>query len=168
MVRPLPPVDDISLFRVEESDVERDLRTMLGLASPEDPEPIAPSLEPPEASLEKSQNPTEDMEPAASSHSVLSPAPKIHNPSDSPAQPSNDMQVDQLDASPIIAPPQSQTPTTSVPRANSMPATDKFSEGQLPASKPPQLHSWDPFGYVGDEEEEEEEIPSINMDSDSD
>lgn len=140
--------------------MERDLRTMLGLASPEDPEPVIPAQEPPKRSIEEPQNPTQDMEPAASSRPVPNLALEVPNPGDPPAQPSNDMQIDQPNVTPIVALPQSQTPTKGV-------APAKFSEGKSPVSEP-QLPSWNPVDFIGDEEEEEEEIPSINMDSDSD
>jgi hypothetical protein len=160
-------VENVSLFRVEESEVERDLRAMLGLTSPDDPEPVVSAPEPRQESLEEPHDPTQDVELATSSRSMHGPAPQVPNPRDPPVQPSNDMQVDRPNITPINAQPQDQTPTKGVPPVHSTPATTEFSEGLPLAPDPAQLPSWNPFGFVGDEDDEEEEIPSINMDSDS-
>lgn len=167
LVRPLPPLENISLYRVEEGEAERELRAMLGLASPGDPEPVVFAEEPLRQPLEESQNPMQDVEPALPSHSVPSLTSQAPSQTDPPTQRSDDIQVDQPSIKPVVALPQDQTPTKNVPPA-STPAATKFSEGIPPASEPPQLSSWNPTSFIGDEEEEEEEIPSINMDSDSD
>ena len=38
LVRLLSPIENLSLLRAEESEAEQELRAMLGLAAPEDPE----------------------------------------------------------------------------------------------------------------------------------
>jgi len=80
------------------------------------------------------------------------------------------MQVDQMKISHITTlPPDQALVKEDPPLSNPTSSTIKLSERPPPVSEPTQLPSWDPIGYVGDEdEEEEEEIPSINMDSDSD
>lgn len=167
LVRPLPPLENISLYRIEEGEAERELRAMLGLASPGDPEPVVFAEEPLQPPLEESQNPMQDVEPTLPSRSVPSLTSQAPNQTDPPTQRSDDIRVDQPSIKPVVALPQDQTLTKDVPPASSTPATTKFSEGIPPASEPPQLSSWNPISFIGDEEEEEE-IPSINMDSDSD
>lgn len=167
LVRPLPPLENVSLFRVEESEVEQELRDMLGLASAEGPEPVVSAHEPVQEFLGEPQNPVEPAGPPP--HSMLHPAPQTPNPRNSPAQPTNDTQVeDQPNTTHVVTLSQDKVPTEDSPPANSTPATTKFGEGLPSASEPPQPPSWEPISFVGDEEEEEEEIPSINMDSDSD
>ena len=156
-------MENVSLFRVEESEVERELRTMLGLATPEDPEPTASAQLPPQVP----ENPTREVETTSL---VLDPAPPILNSSNPPVQSPNDMQVEQTNTPPIIAPPSDQQTSFKgvTPVSNIIPSTTGFGEGPPPVSEPPEPSSWNPIGFVDDEEEEEEEIPSINMDSDSD
>ena len=158
-------MENVSLYRVEESEVEQELRAVLELASPGDPGPMVPAQDPPQEFLEIPQNPAQDVEPSSS---VPDPAPQILNGRDPPAQPPNDMQVDQPNVTPTVALSHDKTSTISVPPANSTPAMTKSGEGLQPVSEPLQLPSWSPTGFLGDSDEDEEEIPSINMDSDSD
>lgn len=167
MIRPLPPIKDVSLFRVEESEAERELQAMLKLASPGDPDPTIFAQVSPQEYLEELPNPTQDVEQVPLSHSVPNPAPKVPNPNDLSVQPSSDMQVDQSNITPIVTLPQDKIPTRGVSPVNSTPASTKSNEGIPPASEPPQFPSWDPINFLRDEDEDEEEIPSINMDSDS-
>ena len=154
-------MENVSLFRVEESEVERELRTMLGLATPEDPEPTASAQLPPQVP----ENPTREVETTSL---ALNPAPPILDSSNPPVQSSNDMQVEQMNTPPIIAPPPDQTSfKDATPVSSLTPSTTKFGGGPTPVSEPPEPPSWNPIGFV-DDEDEEEEIPSINMDSDSD
>lgn len=144
--------------------MERELRTALGLATPEDPEPQESSQLLPQGPPEVLGNAVQTVETADPVHD---PIPSVPNASNPPAQSSEDMQVDQTNALPVIAAPQDQTPVEVVPPAlDPVPSTSKSSERPPPVSEPPQP-PWDPIGLV-DDEEEEEEIPSINMDSDSD
>ncbi|KAF9646174.1 hypothetical protein BDM02DRAFT_3100296, partial [Thelephora ganbajun] len=166
LVRPLPPMENISLFRVEESEVERKLRIMLGLASSEDPEPVVSAQEP-------SREPESTAQVVETTHlpsSVPDPAPPILDSSNPPTKPPNDMQVDQTNTPPIIDAPQDQTPVKGVPSVlDPTPSTIRPNERPPLVSEPPQPPSWSHIGFVGDEDEEEdEEIPSINMESDSD
>ena len=155
-------MENVSLFRVEESEVERELRTMLGLATPEDPELTGSAQLPPQVP----ENPTREVETTSL---ALNPAPPILNSSNPPVQSPNDMQVKQTNTPPIIAPPSDQTSfKDATPVSNLTPSTTKFGDGPPPVSEPSEPPSWNPIGFVDDEEEEEEEIPSINMDSDSD
>ena len=164
LVRPLPPLENISLFRAEESELERELRTTLGLAAPEDPQPTASSQLPPQALSEVPENPTRAVETASF---ALAPTPPILDSSNPPAQSSNDMQVEQTGVPPVIAPPHDQTPVKGAPPAlNQTPPMVEFNE-KPPVSEPPQAPPWNPISFV-DDEDEEEEIPSINVDSDSD
>ena len=157
LVRPLPPMENISLFRVEESEMERELRTMLGLATPEDPEPTKPSQSPPQSSSEVPENSAQVME-------TTSLVPSL-DPSTPPTQLSNDMQVEQTKFPPDTAQPEDPTPVRdATPALNPTPSTVELG-GRLPLV--PEPSPWSPIGFAGDEEEEEE-IPSINMDSDSD
>ena len=141
---------------------------MFELASPEDHEPTMPAQEPPPGSSEP-RNPAQTVEQIPLSHLTPGPAPRVPSPKDPLAHPPNDMQVDQVNAAPLVDPPEDEVPTETAPIAYSTPPMAKLSERSPPASGPSQPPSWDPIGFVGDEdEEEEEEIPSINMDSDSD
>jgi len=159
-------MENVSLFRVEESEVEQELRAMLGLATPEDPEPAVSTELPPRTSPKEPENPAQAVETASLAHN---PAPPITNSSNPHARSSNDMQVDQVKILPITAQSQDQTPVIDdPPLPNQSPSTIKLSERSPQMSEPPQFPSWNPIGFVDDEEEEEEEIPSINMDSDSD
>jgi len=159
-------MEDISLFRVEESEAEQELRSMLGLATPEDPEPMVSVELPPRALSKEPENPAHTVETTSLVHN---PAPPIHNSSNPPTQLSNDMQVDRMKIPPITAQSRDQTPVKDdPPLPNQSPSTIKFSERPPPASEPLQPPPWNPFGFIGEEGEEEEEIPSINMDSDSD
>ena len=152
-------MENVSLFRVEESEVEQELRAMLGLATPEDPEPAASAQSPPQASPGGPESPAQGVEPTPSSLLVPDPAQSL-----------SDMQVDQMKVLPVTTLPPDQTPVKEdPPLSNQTPSTIKFNERPPPVSEPLQPPSWNPIGFVGDEdEEEEEEIPSINMDSDSD
>jgi hypothetical protein len=135
---------------------------MFRLASPEDQEP-------PPGSSEEPRNPAQTVEQIPSSHLTPNPAPRVPSPKDTPVQPANDMQVDQVNTAPLVDPPEDEVPTKPAPIVYSAPSTTKIGERSPPVSAPSQLPSWDPIGFLGDEdEEEEEEIPSINMDSDSD
>ena len=166
MVRPLPPVENVSLFRVEESEAEQELRAMLGLVTPEDPEAMVSVRSPPQTPSKGPENPADGIEPPSSSRLVLDTTP-ISNP---PTPLSNDMQVDQAKIPPVTTRFPDQTSITdSLPLSNPTLPTIEFRERPSPVSEPPQPPSWNPIGFVGDEEEEEEEeIPSINMESDSD
>ena len=140
---------------------------MLGLVSPEDPEPIvsvqSPLSEPPE-----NHGQAQGITP--SPPLVPNPAPPVLNSPNPPAQSSNDMQIDQTSVLPVTALPQDQTPVGDTPPVlNPAPSTIKFSEGVPPVPEPPAPSPWNTIGFVGDEDEgEDEEVPSINMDSDSD
>ena len=169
-MQPLPSMENVSLFRVEESEVEQELRTMLGLATAEDPEfGVSAQLAPQEPS-NGPEDPTEGTELTSSSRFVHDPAPSILNRSNPPAQSSNDMQVDQTKVPPTTTPPPDQTPIKGGPLVSNPTSSAIESSERLPlVSEPPQLSCWNPIGFVSDEDEEEdEEIPSINMDSDSD
>lgn len=157
-------MENVSLFRVEESEAEKELRAMLGLGSPEDPEP---TILPSRISSKEPENPVQAVESTPPSRLVHGRTP-ILNPSEPLAQSSNDMQVDQTNIPPVTAPPQNRTRIVDDPPAsNPTPSTNKLSGRPPPVSEPPQpSSSWDPISFVSDEEEEE--IPSINMDSDSD
>ena len=165
-MRPLPPLENVSLSRVEESEMEQELRTMLGLAMSEDPEP---AQSPPQVSSKEPEKPAQPVEPTSSSRSLPDPVPSILNPSKPDAQPSNDMQVDQTNITSVTTLPPDQTPVKEgLPLSNPIPSTSKLNEGPPPVPEP-QPSSWNYIGFVGEEdEEEEEEIPSIDMDSDSD
>ena len=169
LVRPLPPMENISLSRVEESEVEQELRTMLGLATSEDPEPTASAQSPPQGSSKEPEKPAQPVEPTSSSRSLPSPAPSILNPLKPDVRLSNDMQVDQTNITPVTTlPPDRTLVKEGPPLSNPTPSTSKLSERPPPVSET-QPSSWNPIGFVCEEdEEEEEEIPSINMDSDSD
>ena len=157
------------MFRVEESEAERGLRTMFELASPEDHEPTVPAQEPPPGSSEEPGNSAQTVEQVSLSHVTPNPAPRVPSPKGSLTQPPNDMQVDQVNTAPLVDPPEDEVPTETAPIAYSTRPMAKLSERSPPAPAPSQPPSWDPIGFLGDEdEEEEEEIPSINMDSDSD
>lgn len=156
-------MENISLFRAEESELERELRTTLGLATPADPEPTASPQLPPQASSEVPENSAQEAETTSL---VPDPAPPILDSSNTPAQSSNDMQVEQTDIQPVITPPHHQAPVEDAsPMVKQIPPTIKSSERSAPVSEPP---PWNPISFVDDEDEEEEEIPSIDMDSDSD
>jgi hypothetical protein len=167
LVRPVPSLENVSLFRVEESEVERELRAMLGLTIPEDPEPEVSAQLPPQTSSTVFEGPAQAAE-TTPSRVVPNPTPSVTNSSNPPAQSSNDMQVDQTSIPSTL--PRDQTPVEDIsPTSNPTPPTVGFSERIPPVFEPPQPPSWNPIAFVGDEdEEEEEEIPSINMDSDSD
>lgn len=169
LVRPLPPMENISLSRAEESEVEQELRTMLGLVTSEDPEPTASAQSPPQASSKELEKSAQPVEPTSLSRSLPDPAPSILNPSRRDARSPNDMQVDQTNITSVSTLPPDRTPVKeSSPLSNPTPSTSKLSERPPPVSEP-QTSSWNPIGFVCEEdEEEEEEIPSINMDSDSD
>ena len=162
-------MENISLSRVEESEVEQELRKMLGLATSEDPEPAASAQSPPQASSKEPEKSAQPVEPTSLSRSLPDPAPSILNPSRRDARSPNDMQVDQTNTTPVSTLPPDRTPVKeSSPLSNPTPSTSKLSERPPPVSEP-QTSSWNPIGFVCEEdEEEEEEIPSINMDSDSD
>jgi len=140
---------------------------MLGLVSPEDPEPIvsvqSPLSEPPEK-----HGQAQGITP--SPPLVPNSAPPVLNSPNPPAQSSNDMQIDQTSILPVTTLSQGQTPVEDTPPVlNPAPSTIKFGEEAPPMPEPPVPSSWNTIGFVGDEDEgEEEEIPSINMDSDSD
>ena len=169
LVRPLPPMENISLFRVEESEVEQELRTMLGLATADDSESGVSAQLAPQAPSDGPEDPAERTELTSSSRFVPDPAPSILNRSNPPAQSSNDMQVDQTKAPPVTTPPPDQTPINEGPLvSNPTSSAIKSSERLPPVSEPPRPSSWNPIGFISDEDEEDEEIPSINMDSDSD
>ena len=159
-------MENVSLFRAEESELERELRTTLGLATPEDPEPTVFPRSPPQASSEVPNNSAQEAEPAALVSSVAAP---ILGPSNPPAQSSNDMQVEQTDISPIISLPHDHAPVEDAPPVfNPTPSTIKSSERSAPVSEPPPP-PWNPISFIDyEDEDEDEEIPSINMDSDSD
>jgi hypothetical protein len=159
-------VENISLFRAEESETERELRAMLGLASPDDPEPVISTPELTSGPPGEPQNSMQAMEETPLSP-LVPDSTSISNPAESIAQPSNDPLVGQSNTTSLVAPPQDQTLTEGDPPAGSTPPKTGFTEKPPPVSEPPQLPSWNPIGFVGDEEEEEE-IPSINMESDSD
>ena len=150
--------------------MERELRTMLGLTTSEDPEHAVSAQSLPQAPLREPENSTQPMEPSASSHLIPDPAPTILDPSNPPVQSLNDMQVDQTYFPPAVALPDDQTPAKDDPPVPDLTSsTIKFSERPPLVSESLSQPSWNPIGFVGDEEEEEEEeIPSINMDSDSD
>jgi len=170
LLRPLPSMENVSLFRVEESEVEQELRAMLELAIPEDPEQAVPTRLPPQGSSKGPKQPAQPVELTSPPRSAADPAPPIFNPSNPPTQPSNEMQVDKTNIPPVTALPPDQTPVKGDPSlSNPTPSTIKHNEKPPPVSEPPQAPSWNPIGFFGDEDEEdEEEIPSINMDSDSD
>jgi len=155
-------MENISLFRAEESELERELRTTLGLAAPEDPEPMTSSQLPPQVSSEVPENSAQEAETASL---VLIPAPPIPDSSNPPARSSNDMQVERTDIPPVIARPHDHAPVEDAPPVpNPTPPIIKSGERSAPVSEPPPY----PISFVDDEDEEDEEIPSINMDSDSD
>ena len=137
--------------------MEQELQTMLGLAMPEDPEPKVSAQSPPQVSSKEPENPAQPVEPASSLCSFPDPAPLILNPPKPDARSSNDMWVDQMNITPVTTLPPDRTPAKEgPPLSNPTPSTIK-----------PQP-SWNPIGFVNEENEEEEEIPSIDMDLDSD
>jgi hypothetical protein len=141
---------------------------MLGLASAEDPEPVASAQEPPPEPSKEFENTTPAAEVTPLSN-LVPDSTFITNPTGPLGLPSNDMQVDRSNITSLVGLPQEQTPIEVVPPKDSSPPKTRFTEKSPPVSEPPQPPSWDPISYVGDEEEEdEEEIPSINMESDSD
>ena len=165
MVRPLPPIENVSLFRAEESELERELRTTLGLATSEDPEPTVSPQSPPQASSEVPKNFAQETETPSLVPTTVPPILDSPNP---PVQSSNDMQVEKTDIPPIISLPHDHAPVEDAPPVfNPTPSTIKPNDSSAPASEP-QLPPWNPISFIDDEDEEEEEIPSINMDSDSD
>lgn len=139
---------------------------MLGLASPEDPEPVISTQELTSGPPGGPQNSMQAMEETPPSP-LVPDSTSIPNPTETIARPSNDTPVDQPNTTPLVALPQDQTLTEGDPPVDSAPPKTNFTEKPPPVSEPPQLPSWNPIGFVGDEEEEEE-IPSINMESDSD
>ena len=170
MVRSLPPIENVSLFRAEESEVEQGLRAMLGLAAPDDPERTISAQPSPQGSSRGPDNPAQGTEPTSSPRLVPNSAPSIVDPPNPPADSSNIMQMDQVRAPPAATLSQNQEPTKDdLPLSNPVSSTIKSNERPPPAPEPHQPPSWNPITFVGDEDEEEdEEIPSINMDSDSD
>lgn len=162
-------MENISLSRVEESEVEQELRTMLGLATPEDPEPTLSARSPPQTSSKEPEKPAQPVELTSSSRSPPDPTSSTLNRSKPDVQSSSDMQVEQTNITPVSTLPPGWTPVKEgPPPSNPTPSTSKLSERPPPVSEP-QPSSWNPIGFVCEEdEEEEEEIPSINMDSDSD
>ena len=160
-------MERISLFPAEESDLERELRTTLGLATSEDPEPTASPQLPPQTSSEVPENFAQAVETAPL---VPNPVLPILGSSNPPAPPSNDMQVEQADVPPIRTLPHDRVPVEDAPPAfDTTPSTIKSSERSAPVSEPPQPPPWNPISFIDDgDEDEDEEIPSINMDSDSD
>ena len=80
------------------------------------------------------------------------------------------MWVDQVKVpSAPTRPPDEEPAKVDLPFSNLASSTIRSDKGSPPASEPLQPPSWNPINFVGDEDEEEdEEIPSINMDSDSD
>ena len=168
-MRQLPSVENVPLFRVEESEAGQELRGVLGLGAPEDSEPAAPAQESSQRSSEELQNLAQAVELPSSSHFVLDPTPRTPNLTGLPAQPPNDMQVDQPSVVPPVTLPQGQTPAqNALPMDSTLPSVKVTEEPPRPVLEPPQLPSWNPIGFTGDEDEEEDEIPSINMESDSD
>lgn len=151
-------MENVSLFRAEESGTERELRAMLGLITSEDLEPTASTQSPPNV-------PENSMQVAETASPIPDPGPSILNPPNPPAQPPNDMEVEQTNIPLAIAPPDQAPVENATPVLNPTPSAIEFSERPAPVSEPP---SWNPITFVDDEDEEEEEIPSINMDSDSD
>ena len=93
-MRLLPPTEKISVFRVGENEVEQELRTPLGLATPDDPEPVASARSAPHVSSKELENPAQAVEPTSSSRLAPDAAPPILNRSNPPAQSSSDMQAD--------------------------------------------------------------------------
>ena len=171
LVRPLPSMENVSLFRAEESEVEQELRAMLELTMPEDPEPAVPTRLPPQGSSKEPEQPAQPIEPTSPSRLVPDPALPVLDPSSKPAQSLNNMEVDQTNIPSVTTLPPDQAPVKEdPPLSNPTPSTIKLSERPPPVSEPPQPPpSWNPIRFFGDEDEEdEEEIPSINMDSDSD
>ena len=168
MVRSLPPVENVSLFRVEESEVEQELRAMLQLAAPEDPERTVSAQPLPQGSSRGPDDLAQGIEPT-SPRSVPNSAPPNVNPPNPPTASSNHMQMDQVKVPPAATLSQDQEPDKELSLSNPVPSTTRSDERPPPASEPLQPPSWNPMTFVGDEDEEEdEEIPSINMDSDSD
>ena len=169
LVRSLPPVENVSLFRAEESEVEQELRAMLQLTAPEDPERTVSAQPLPQGSSRGPDDLAQGTEPT-SPRSVPNSAPPNVNPPNPPTASSNHMQMDQVKVPPAATLSQDQEPAKDDPPLSSpVPSTTRSDERPPPASEPLQPNSWNPISFVGDEDEEEdEEIPSINMDSDSD
>ena len=96
-VRSLPPVENGSLFRAEQSEVEEELRAVLGLAEPEDPEHMVSARSPPQGAMRGLDNTTQETEPASSPRLVPNAAPSIVDPPNPPGAPSDPTQVDQVE-----------------------------------------------------------------------
>ena len=162
MVRSLPPVENVSLFRAEESEVERELRGMLGLAAPEDPERMVSARPSPPGPSRGPDNAAQGIERTSSPRPVPNAAPSIVDPPNPPAALSNPTQVVQAEVPPAATLSPDQEPAKiDLPLPNLVSSTIPSDEGPPP--------SWKSMTSVGDEDEDEdEEIPSINMDSDSD
>ena len=136
---------------------------MLGLAAPEDPERMITGQPSPPGLSSGLDNTAQGIEPTASPRPVHSAAPSIVDPPNPLATSSNPTPVDQAEVPPAATPSPNQEPAkVDLPLSNPVSSTITSDEG-------PPLPSWNPITPVGDEDEEEdEEIPSINMDSDSD
>ncbi|OAX43989.1 hypothetical protein K503DRAFT_730190 [Rhizopogon vinicolor AM-OR11-026] len=157
LVRPLPHVEALSLFRAEESNEERAARTSLDLATIYDAnamdvavEPIAvtPSLPEPTPRLVPTHLPT--------------PTPRIT----APAPPT--VLTSQQRTSPITVAPtkdsaDARSATSTRQAENSRPSTSCQNERAPVTLEPPHIPV-----VVDDDDDDEEAMPTIDMESDSD
>ena len=85
--------------------MEQGLRIILGLATPEDSEPVVSAQSPSQVSSNGPENLAPGAEPTCPSRLVPDPAASVLNRPNTPAQSSNDMQVDQTKVPFVTIPP---------------------------------------------------------------
>lgn len=142
LVRPMPHVETLSLFRAEESQEEADVRQSLGLATSAFTAELGTAV-------------AAEPETQAKDTIMGDPAPE-------PVPPPK--------ISPVVEPKPTfafQSATTLPPPPDPLPSSSAAS-APLPASIPSVSAVQRPVVLPVEEEEEEEEMPTIDMDSDSD
>lgn len=163
IVRPIPSTNALTLFRVEESEEEAFARKTLGLEfaeglgehNPADQDTeMQDSFVPPPwpAATTKAAEPVRPTQPSAASFSASNLPPASHPEDTTPAP-----------AAPTFtpAPFANWKPTTVVPRATSSAvASTSSAVASTSSAAPPRLVS-------DDEEDEDEEMPTIDLGSDS-
>ncbi|KAH9844088.1 rRNA processing/ribosome biogenesis-domain-containing protein [Rhodofomes roseus] len=149
LVRSLPHVEMLSLFREEEGDEEAEMRKAMGLATAEETLSTLPST---------TQNFATPPGPARFTQMVPETS-TAHNTASSSQQ-----QTDTLHAQGLPVPSHPTLPTeTSTTSAPFTPVIQP-STASVPSEVRPQMQGSAPM----DEDDEDEPMPTINMDSDSD
>lgn len=159
LLRSLPQVESLALFRREESEEEREIRESLGIVMPVDP---TEDVLPVQANVVPNIVDQVMTEPAKTGASdpvrAMEPAPPFLLPPPPPPLP-------------IQTSPMSTESTTSQTQAPREPA---FLPTFVPKSLPPVVTMVESSSTVPKprsvamEEDDDEEVPTINMDSDSD